>query len=167
MSDPYEEIINGERLLRFPPRPRHEEILARLRKRVAAAVATLSTTKLLDVRGAIQVASTSLLRPDIALVTAATNKLWLAAEVVSSDDHHADTVEKKELYEALKLPRVWMIDPRYDNVEVYHGTPYGLSLKHVLAGRELLTEALLPGFQIGLHEIFAGNASGEPGKYDF
>ena len=167
MSDPYEEIINGERLLRFPPRPRHEEILARLRQRLAAAVATLSTTKLLGVRGPVQVSPSSLLRPDLALITAATNKLWLAAEVISSDDHHADTVEKKGLYEELKLPRLWMIDPRYDNVEVYHGTAYGLSLKHVLAGRELLTEALLPGFQMGLHEIFSGNSSGEPEKYDF
>ena len=52
-----------------------------------------------------------------------------------------------------------MIDPRYDNVEVYHGTQYGLALKRVLAGRELLTEALLPGFQMPLHELFAGNAT--------
>jgi hypothetical protein len=52
-------------------------------------------------------------------------------------------------------------------VEVYHGTQYGLALKRVLAGRELLTEALLPGFQMPLHELFAGNATGGPGKYDF
>ena len=43
-----------------------------------------------------------------------------------------------------------MVDPRYDNVEVYHGTQYGLTLKRVLAVRELLTESLhadsfLPG----------------------
>ena len=54
-------------------------------------------------------------------------------------------MEKKTIYEELRLPRVWMVDPRYDNVEVYHGTQYGLTLKRVLAVRELLTEALLPG----------------------
>ena len=167
MSDPYEEIVNGERLLRLPPRARHEEILLRLHKRVAGATAGLATTKLLAPRTKIEVSPKSTLRPDLSLVTAATNKIWLVAEVVSSDDHHADTVDKKTIYEELKLPRLWMIDPRYDNVEIYHGTPYGLSLKRVLAGRELLTEALLPGFQFAIHELFAGSPKGEPGRYDF
>jgi Uma2 family endonuclease len=89
---------------------------------VAASVASLSSTRLLAVRTGIQVSPNTVVRPDLALVTAANDKLWLVAEVISSDDHHADTVEKKLLYEELKLPRVWMVDPRYDNVEVYHGT---------------------------------------------
>ena len=62
---------------------------------------------------------------------------------------------KKEIYEQIKLPRLWMIDPRYDNVEVYHATEYGLVLKAILAGREILTEQLLPEFELTLSE-FAG-----------
>ena len=92
--------------------------------------------------------------PDLALITTATGKLWLAAEIISSDDHRADTVIKKELYEQLKLPRLWMIDPRYDNVEVYHGSPYGLVLKFMLAGREILSEELLPEFQLSISDLF-------------
>ena len=167
MSDPYEEIVNGERLLRLPPRVRHEEILKRLHQRVAGTVASLVTTRQLASRAKVELSAENCFRPDLALLTAATNKLWLVAEVISSDDHHADTVEKKAIYEELKLPRLWMIDPRYDNVEVYHGTPYGLSLKRVLAGRELLTEALLPGFHFPIHELFAGSPTGEPSFYDF
>jgi Uma2 family endonuclease len=167
MSGPYEEFINGERLLRLPPRPRHEEILGRLHKRVVACLVNLATTRLMATRSAVQISSTTLLRPDLALVTAATDKLWLAAEVISSDDHHADTVDKKAIYEELRLPRLWMVDPRYDNVEVYHGTPHGLTLKQVLAGRELLAEGLLPGFQYPVHELFAGSPTGDPGKFDF
>lgn len=167
MSDPYEEIVNGERVLRLPPRTRHEAILERLHKRVAGATARLVTTRLLTPRTQVEFSPDNLFRPDLALVTSATDKVWLIAEVVSSDDHHADTVDKKSIYEELKLPRLWMIDPRYDNVEIYHGTPYGLSLKRVLAGRELLTEALLPGFQFAVHELFAGSPDGEPGCYDF
>ncbi len=167
MSDPYEEIVNGERVLRLPPRVRHEEILKRLHQRIAGTVASLVTTRQLPPRAKVELSAEHCFRPDLALLTAATNKLWLVAEVVSSDDHHADTVDKKAIYEELKLPRLWMIDPRYDNVEVYHGTPYGLSLKRVLAGRELLTEALLPGFQFPIHELFAGSPTGEPSFYDF
>jgi Uma2 family endonuclease len=168
MTEPYEEILNGERLLRLPPRRRHESILQRLHTRVGACVTALQTSRLLAIRDAVQISDSTLLRPDLALVTAANHKLWLVAEVVSSDDHHPDTVEKKMIYEELHLPRLWMVDPRYDNVEVYHGTPYGLTLKRVLAGRELLTEALLPGFQLGLHELFAGPLDErEPARYDF
>ena len=167
MSDPYEEIVKGQRMLRFPPRPRHEEILRRLRRRVSDCLASLSTARMLNVRDSVELAPGTVLRPDLALVAAANHKLWLVAEVISSDDHHADTVEKKLVYEEMRMPRLWMVDPRYDNVEVYHGTPHGLSLKRVLAGRELLTEVLLPGFQVALHELFAGSPAGEPGKYDF
>ncbi|MDB6123419.1 MAG: hypothetical protein JWQ71_2412, partial [Pedosphaera sp.] len=81
-------------------------------------------------------------------------KLWLAAEVVSSEDHHPDTIHKKTLYEAANLPRLWMVDPRYDNVEVYHGGPYGLALKQILAIREVLGEPLLPQFQYVIAELF-------------
>src|SRR5262249_44756668 len=95
------------------------------------------------------------LRPDLALVAVATGKLWLAAEIVSSDDHRADTVLKKQLYEEVHLPRLWMVDPRYDNVEIYFGTEYGLMLKSILAGREILSEKLLPEFQITIADLFA------------
>jgi len=167
MSDAYEETVNGERLLRFPPRPRHDEILVRLRRRVAGAIASLTAARMLDTRSPVEISARTILRPDMALVTTANGKLWLVAEVISSEDHHADTVEKKTVYEEQRVPRVWIVDPRFDNVEVYHGTPFGLALKRVLAGRELLTETLLPGFEMPLHELFAGSATGEPGRYDF
>ena len=54
----------------------------------------------------------------------------------------------------MRLPRLWMIDPRYDNVEVYHSSQYGLILKSILAGHELLTEKLLPEFQLTIAELF-------------
>ena len=78
-----------------------------------------------------------------------------AAEIVSRDDHQADTVIKKQLYEDIRVPRLWMIDPRYDNVEIYHCTEWGLRLKGILAGSEVLGETLIPEFQIVIAELFA------------
>jgi hypothetical protein len=63
-------------------------------------------------------------------------------------------VLKKQLYEAVRLPRLWMVDPRYDNVEVYHASAYGLMLKGILAGAERLTDQLLPEFATGIAELF-------------
>jgi hypothetical protein len=155
MAQPYAETLCGTTLMRSAPGVRHEVICARLHQCVHAGVANLSSTRLLAPRTEVRLAAGTTLCPDLALVTVATGRLWLAAEIVSSDDHRADTVVKKQLYEELKLPRLWMIDPRYDNVEVYHSTQYGLILKGILAGRELLTEKLLPEFQMTIADLFA------------
>lgn len=98
MSDPYEEIIDGETLLRYPPNGRHKQICTRLHEVVAASLAAVATTRLLECRSTVQLTPGTVVRPDLALVTAANGKLWLAVEVISSDDHHPDTVTKKQIY---------------------------------------------------------------------
>jgi len=155
MSEPYEEIVLGETFWRRPPGARHETVCSRLHERVAACLTGNPTTRLLARRSIVQLSPGTLVRPDLALVTIATGKAWLLAEVVDSTDHGTDTVTKKIAYEDLRLPRLWMVDPRYDNVEIYHGSQYGLSLKHILAGRDRLTDALLPGFEVAMLELFA------------
>ena len=154
MSDPYEEVLSGDITLRLPPGARHELVLSRLRAALLRSVTDSQVARLLEPRSLIRVAHSSALRPDLALVTAATNKLWLAVEVVSSDDHQADTVTKKQIYEEIKVIRLWMVDPRYDNVEIYHATEYGLKLIGILAGREVLEERLLPEFQMVVADLF-------------
>jgi len=154
MSAPYEEIVAGETVLRFPPGTRHEEICARLHTQVAAALTGISAARRLEMRSVVELSTGTMLRPDLALVTAATGRLWLVAEVISPDDHCTDTVMKKQLYEDMNVPRLWMVDPRYDNVEVYHGGSYGLSLRGILAQRDTLTEKLLPGLQLSVAQLF-------------
>jgi Uma2 family endonuclease len=155
MSLPYEEIVQGETLMRSPPGPRHERICARLHARMAGGLANHTAARLLAPRSVVQLSPGTMLRPDLALITAATGKLWLAAEIVNSEDHRPDTVLKKTIYEDYNIPRLWMIDPRYDNVELYHGTSYGLALRGILAARERLLEALLPEFEMTVAELFA------------
>jgi len=157
MSEPYEEVFEGTRLKRAAPGARHELICSRLHKCVRASVANFAGTKLLSPRTEVRLSAGTKVCPDLALVTAATGKLWLAAEIVSSDDHRTDTVIKKQIYEEVKLPRLWMIDPRYDNVEVYHNSEYGMILKAMLAGREILSERLLPEFELSVEELFREN----------
>jgi Uma2 family endonuclease len=155
MSVTYAEMLNGAPLARRAPGARHELICGRLHKWVKASVANFAGTRLLAPRSEVRLSFKHTVCPDLALVAAATGKAWLVAEIVSSDDHQPDTVIKKQIYEEMKLPRLWMIDPRYDNVEVYHSNEYGLALKSILAGHELLTEKLLPEFQLTITELFA------------
>lgn len=165
MSLTYEEILDGAVLARLAPGPRHELICARLHTAVKASVANMPSARLLAPRAEVTVSNGTTLRPDLALVTVATGKLWLAAEIVSSDDHRADTVIKKQIYEDTKVPRLWMIDPRYDNVEVYHAGEYGLKLQGILASREVLTESLLPEFQLSVVALFATQQPPECGQH--
>ncbi|HXB59680.1 MAG TPA: Uma2 family endonuclease [Candidatus Acidoferrales bacterium] len=155
MSQPYEEILGGETYPRSAPDVRHETVCDRLHAFMNAGVSNVAATQLLAPRTLIKVTRNTSLRPDLALITAATGKLFLAAEVVSRDDHATDTVVKKEIYEQIRVPRLWMVDPRYDNVEIYHSTEFGLQLKHILAGSEILSEKLIPEFQIVISELFA------------
>lgn len=157
MSQSYEEIVRGESLLRSAPDPRHERICSRLHQRIESILPAAGASRLLAARSIIALDSGTLLRPDLALVTAASGKLWLAAEIVSSRDHRIDTVVKKTIYEEANLPRLWMIDPRYDNVEVYHGGPYGLVLRTMLAGADRLTESLLPSLNLTARDLFAAD----------
>ena len=155
MPEPYEELIEGEWLLRLPPRPSHERICRQLHRWVSRSLTPASSCRALAMRELIVLSDKHRFRPDLAMVTSATGKLWLAVEVINQEDHHADTVLKKSVYEEIRIPRLWIVDPRYENVEVYHATQYGLSLKQALMVKDTLVEALLPGFELPLLELFA------------
>ncbi len=155
MSQAYEEIIEGESLLRSAPGPRHERICARLHDRIAERLTQNAVSRVLSPRSIVQLSAGTMLRPDLAVVTIATGKLWLAVEIVNSEDHHPDTVLKKGFYEQFNVARLWTVDPRYDNVETYQGTTYGLALRGILAGTERLKEPLLPEFDLKVAELFA------------
>lgn len=129
--------------------------MERLQESLQAAIPENGPARLQEPRSVIQLTPGTILRPDLSLVTAATGKVFLAIEVISSEDHRWDTVTKKEIYEDSKIPRLWMVDLRYDNVEVYHGSQYGLGLKGILANKEVLTEKLLPNLSVTMNDLFS------------
>src|SRR4051812_37940488 len=155
MSNPYSEILEGETVVRCSPGPRHEVICRRLHSLLTECLERVPPSRIFWVGSVVELARGTQVRPDITLITTATGKPWLIGEVIDSEDHHTDTVLKKTIYEEIKLPRLWMIDPRYNNVEIYHGTPYGLSLKDILAHRDQLTEKLIPELHIAIPDLFA------------
>jgi Uma2 family endonuclease len=155
VSQTYEEIIEGNSVHRTVLGGRHRLVLERLHHLVKAALPEGGPARLQEPRSVVQLTAGTILRPDLSLVTAATGKIFLAAEIISSEDHRWDTVTKKDIYEDCKIPRLWMIDLRYDNVEVYHGSQYGLGLKEILANKEALTEKLLPSLAVTMTDLFS------------
>jgi Uma2 family endonuclease len=155
MSRPYEEILNGGTIPRSAPGDRHEQICARLHREMAASIAGLTGVQLLAPRTQVLLSRITAFNPDLALVMAATGRLFLAVEIISRDDHRTDTVTKKEIYEQHRVPRLWMVDPRYDNVEIYHSFEFGLKLHGILAGKEVIQDKLVPQFRLTVADLFA------------
>jgi len=160
MSEFYEEVILGEVASRRPPPPAHETLVGRLHALVAGSLPSSSTLQLLPPRASLQLADDCILRPDLTLVRTEPGlsgpaRLYLVAEVLLPGDHHLDTVIKKQLWSDLRLPRLWLVDPRYLNVEVYGLGEYGFTLIDILAHHHPLTDPHLPGLGCSMDELFA------------
>ncbi len=162
MSEPYEEIVRGESLLRSAPTPAHELLVNRLHAWVGSCLSPNSSLKALHPRTGVDLGEAGQLQPDLCIIRRPPGApdeegiLYLVAEVLLPGDHHADTVMKKQVWADLRLPRLWMVDPRYLNVEVYASTEFGFTLLDILANRHPLTDPNLPGLSRSMTELFAG-----------
>jgi len=161
MSEAYEELLQGEPIQRRPPSAEHELLVARLHELVARTLPLNSALRLLPPRSELLLAEHSVLRPDLTVIrtdleATGTAHLYLVAEVLLPGDHHVDTVVKKQLWSDARLPRLWMVDPRYLNVEVYGLGEYGFTLSDILANHHPLTDPYLPGLECSMDELFMG-----------
>ena len=78
MSRPYEEILHGATLPRSAPGDRHEQICARLHREMASSLAGVASVQLLAPRTKVQLSRTTAFCPDLAVLTAASGRLFLA-----------------------------------------------------------------------------------------
>lgn len=153
MVEPYEEIVGGEVWLRSPPSQKHEEVLQRLYALVENAVRGHKGLELLPPRSVLQIEAGTLLRPDL-IVQDQQGHVVLVAEVIYPGDHKTDTVVKKAIYEESSIERLWMIDLRYECIEVYERTPYGLAFRNSFAGMERVEDARWPQLSFYAAELF-------------
>jgi Uma2 family endonuclease len=160
MSEAYEEVIQDEPVSRLSPSPDHEILVGRLHALVARSLPAGSGLQLLPPRASLQLADDCILCPDLTVILTAPEltgpaRLYLVAEVLLPGDHHLDTFVKKQLWSDFRLPRLWMVDPRYLNVEVYGLGEYGFTLIDILAHHHPLTDPRLPGLGCSMDELFA------------
>lgn len=155
MSEPYQELIDGETFIRGPLNAPHELQCDRLHAWVAGRLPANSAFKLLPRRTLVTLRAGTDIRPDLVLVRRADSQLYLAAEVLQPGDHHPDTVLKKQIYSDCCAPRLWIVDSRYQNVEVYGTTPVGFRLESILASNHALADAALSGAAYPVADLFA------------
>ncbi|MEI6860783.1 MAG: Uma2 family endonuclease [Verrucomicrobiota bacterium] len=155
MPNTYEEVLDGEACLRLAPAEPHELLCNRLHAWVRAALPPNSSLSLPPRRTPVELPGGDRVCPDLTLTHTADGRLYLAVEVLQPGDHHRDTVVKKDLYLAHSLPRLWLVDSRYHNVEVYGTGQFGFRLESILAHADALTDPALPGFTRTMADLFA------------
>lgn len=155
MNAGYEEILEGEAVQRIAPGARHELVRTRLHDLFASAVKNVPDLQLKEPFTLLELSPGDWVHPDLTIFDASNGRPHLVVEVIDARDHTPDTVIKKRLYEKAQIPRVWMIDPRYNNAEIYHATPHGLALRGIFAGSETLTDNRLPAFHLSVDALFA------------
>jgi Uma2 family endonuclease len=166
LPEPYEraELVRGELQLIPLTGFRHGDIGARILERLSAFVRTRHLGVVTMASGYVLVDLPHTVRgPDIAFIAA--NNLPpefdrarvprfrpdLAVEVLSPSDTRKRIEEKLDDYEAVGIPLVWVVDPEQQTISVF---AEGEAARVLVVGDTLDGGSLLPGFELGLIELF-------------
>jgi Uma2 family endonuclease len=76
----------------------------------------------------------------------------LCVEIVSPKDRFSKTMDKINMYLAIGVKLVWVIDPQSRTAQIYRG---GNSVSNLGTGGVLSGEDVLPGFELALNDLFA------------
>ena len=155
MTDPYDEVIDGREYIRGPINGPHELLCDRLHTWVKQYLPVNSALHLLRRRSLVKLRADTDIRPDLALMRRNAPRLYLAVEVLQTGDRHADTVLKKQILAACQVPRLWIVDPRYQTIELYVTTGGQFRLETMLGLEDSLTDVALSGASYRLSELFA------------
>jgi Uma2 family endonuclease len=78
----------------------------------------------------------------------------LAVEVLSQSTAAHDRVTKLPIYAEAGVPEVWLIDSQAKTVEVLKLQGKKYFVDATLAGEQVLTSNLFPGWELPLHDLF-------------
>lgn len=78
----------------------------------------------------------------------------IIVEILSPGSVKRDRIIKKKIYEQFGVPEFWLVDPSYNNVEIFHlvGGAYELADFIEVAGT--VKSTVLTGFELPLDKIF-------------
>jgi Uma2 family endonuclease len=79
----------------------------------------------------------------------------LVIEILSKHSFKEDRMMKRKLYEKFGVKEYWIIDPFSDSVTIYASEKGRFKKGAELEIDDILNSSLLPGLEIGLHEIFS------------
>lgn len=166
------EIIDGEHVVTAAPNVRHQVVVGRLFGEIYVYLkARPGTGMLLAAPTDVVLSRHDVVEPDLlfvaadqmAVVTAANlqGAPTLAVEVLSPSTRQRDAQTKRRLFARTGVREYWLVDPELDTVQVYRGSEdgaFGRAAELSAEDDHTLTTPLLPGWSLGLRELFRDDA---------
>lgn len=158
------ELIDGELFVTPVPIIKHQDCSENIADALRPFIRRQRLGKLYATPTGVRLASDTLVIPDICFV--AQHRLDiigtktidglpdLVVEILSPGTRRRDLALKRHLYERFGVPEYWIVDPDAKTVLVLvlEGDRYReLSLR----GNDVIVSRVLPGFELGLGEVFA------------
>ncbi|WP_040333446.1 Uma2 family endonuclease [Candidatus Magnetobacterium casense] len=158
------EIINGVEVMGPSPFRKHQNISWNLNDILSQHIKKYKSGKVyyspLDV---ILKEGEQRLQPDLLFIgkdNMAIMQDWIrgvpdmVCEIVSKGSHAKDTVTKKEIYEAFRVPEYWIVIPELETIEVFtiEGDTY--KLYSVAEGEGVVRSKVIEGLEVDIRGVF-------------
>jgi Uma2 family endonuclease len=161
----YYELINGSIMKKSAPTPQHQNISMNLSLQLGLFIKSKKSGELFAAPIDVFLDDHNAVQPDLVFVANDNQRIVttdgivgipdLIVEIISPSSVMRDRVDKKNLYEKLNVKEYWIIDPAYQDIEIYtiiNGRYELLSGVTMLEGS--LKSNILDGVSIDLKELF-------------
>lgn len=157
------EIIDGDMFVTPAPKLNHQRILVRLAEAFLRHLSSHPIGELIVSPMDVIFSEFDVLEPDLIFVLNENKQIlkdWvrgapdLAVEILSPATAARDRGVKLRTYARFGVKEYWVVDPEERVVEVYQLAVEGYELKHRVAADQTLTSPLLPGFHLGVGQLF-------------
>ena len=157
------ELLQGELILAPSPEMNHQRIVRRLVVRLDAIVEGTGFGELFFAPTAVVLSRNDVVEPDLFVIRSDQESLAtrytfngappIVFEVLSPSNRKTDLQRKALLYANAGVEEYWIIDPEKRRILIQQLVEGKVDLEIFTSGS--VTSAVLPGFTVGIDEIFA------------
>jgi Uma2 family endonuclease len=158
------ELIGGEAHLTPAPNTKHQFVVHNLDISLSPCVQTNNLGEVWEAPLDVRLTEDTALQPDLVFVASTRLEIVcedciagapdLVVEVLSPSTAVHDRVTKLPIYAQAGVPEVWLIDSQAKTVEVLRLQGKKYLVDATLAGDQVLTSNLFPGWQLPLRDLF-------------
>jgi Uma2 family endonuclease len=157
-------LIHGEVHLTPAPNTRHQSVVHNLDISLGSHVQKNKLGEVWEAPLDVRLGEDTALQPDLIFISNARAGIiqenWIAGapdlvvEVLSPSTSAYDRATKLPIYAEAGVPEVWLIDSQAKTVEVLKLQGKKYLVETTLAGEQVLTSDLFPGWQLPLKDLF-------------
>ena len=162
------EVIDGEHYVTPSPFRGHQAIVRELLVAIANYLSAHPIGEVFDAPFDVILSKFDVVEPDVLYVSKErvpeVLKDWvrgapdLVVEVASDSTRKRDATIKRALYERAGVIEYWIVDPDIEVVRIYQrsGDRFDRPIELLRGASDVLTSAILPGFELALDRLFRG-----------